>query len=61
MSHKPVFDGQSLERGMPVPAQRTAVVKSEDILKGCPFVIIEHEGQRYQLRRTRENKLILTK
>jgi hemin uptake protein HemP len=34
---------------------------SADIFKGGAMVEIEHAGQRYLLRITRENKLILTK
>ncbi len=34
---------------------------SEQILRGANTVEIEHAGQRYLLRVTRENKLILTK
>ncbi len=36
-------------------------IDSEQILGGAPVVEIEHAGQRYLLRVTRENKLILTK
>lgn len=36
-------------------------VGSEEILRGRNAVEIEHAGQRYLLRVTRENKLILTK
>jgi hemin uptake protein HemP len=36
-------------------------VDSSDILRGASTVEIEHAGQRYLLRVTRENKLILTK
>lgn len=36
-------------------------VDSETLLRGAPAVEIEHAGQRYLLRVTRENKLILTK
>ncbi|MGE5469307.1 MAG: hemin uptake protein HemP [Bacteroidota bacterium] len=36
-------------------------VGSEQILRGNNSVEIEHAGQRYLLRVTRENKLILTK
>ncbi len=36
-------------------------IASEEILAGATCVEIEHAGQRYQLRVTRENKLILTK
>ena len=34
---------------------------STDLFRGNTVVEIEHAGQRYLLRRTRENKLILTK
>lgn len=34
---------------------------SESLLRGASAVEIEHAGQRYLLRVTRENKLILTK
>ena len=36
-------------------------IESEEILRGNSTVEIEHAGQRYLLRVTRENKLILTK
>ncbi len=36
-------------------------IESEQILHGNRTVEIDHEGQRYLLRVTRENKLILTK
>lgn len=36
-------------------------VESEEILRGNSAVEIDHAGQRYLLRVTRENKLILTK
>jgi len=36
-------------------------LESGEILKGANTVEIEHAGQRYLLRVTRENKLILTK
>lgn len=36
-------------------------IASEQILGGATTVEIEHAGQRYLLRVTRENKLILTK
>ncbi len=36
-------------------------IASEDILRGSNTVEIAHAGQRYLLRVTRENKLILTK
>lgn len=37
------------------------VISSTDIFGKSSFVYIEHEGQQYILRITRENKLILTK
>jgi len=46
------------------PAENTADrprLDSEQLLRGAPTVEIEHAGQRYLLRVTRENKLILTK
>ena len=46
------------------PAENTADrprVNSQQLLQGTQAVEIEHAGQRYLLRVTRENKLILTK
>jgi hemin uptake protein HemP len=37
------------------------VIRSQDLFRGARTVCIEHEGQRYLLRLTKENKLILTK
>jgi hemin uptake protein HemP len=37
------------------------IVKSDTILQGNSEVIIMHEGVEYRLRRTSQNKLILTK
>ena len=48
----------------PTPADSSAIrprIESEEILRGNTTVEIEHAGQRYLLRVTRENKLILTK
>lgn len=42
-------------------SQSRACIDSEQILRGKSAVEIEHAGQRYLLRVTRENKLILTK
>lgn len=36
-------------------------IASEELLRGNSALEIEHAGQRYLLRVTRENKLILTK
>ncbi|PKO86240.1 MAG: hemin uptake protein HemP [Betaproteobacteria bacterium HGW-Betaproteobacteria-12] len=43
------------------PSTLPARVDSGQILRGASTVEIEHAGQRYLLRVTRENKLILTK
>ena len=46
----------------PTPAPSKPLrIDSEQILRGASTVQIEHAGQRYLLRVTRENKLILTK
>lgn len=47
----------------PVPEQPAIRprIDSQQILQGAQVVEIDHAGQRYQLRITRENKLILTK
>ncbi len=37
------------------------IVESRDLFKGASTVFIHHANQRYVLRVTRENKLILTK
>jgi hemin uptake protein HemP len=34
---------------------------SSDLLRGGNLLLIEHAGERYYLRMTRHNKLILTK
>ena len=34
---------------------------SDNLLKGKRVLTIEHEGEQYQLRKTKRNKLILTK
>jgi len=36
-------------------------ISSEQLLRGAAILEIDHAGQRYLLRVTRENKLILTK
>lgn len=47
----------------PVPEQpaNRPRIDSQQILQGAQVVEIDHAGQCYQLRITRENKLILTK
>lgn len=36
-------------------------IRSGDLLRGGNLILIEHGGDRYYLRMTRNNKLILTK
>lgn len=42
-------------------AQVVAKLRSEQLLQGAKLVVIEHGEHCYQLRVTKENKLILTK
>ena len=46
---------------LPPKAEIRPSINSAQILGGASTVEIEHAGQRYLLRVTRENKLILTK
>ncbi len=43
------------------PSGQRPLIDSGTLMQGAPAVEIEHAGQRYLLRVTRENKLILTK
>ncbi|MBU3697178.1 MAG: hemin transporter HemP [Rhodocyclaceae bacterium] len=55
---------QSQAHPLTPPAGSEAIrprLDSADILRGASAVEIDHAGQRYVLRVTRENKLILTK
>jgi len=45
----------------PQPAEAIARIDSQLLLCGQRIIEIDHCGQRYTLRVTRENKLILTK
>ena len=36
-------------------------VRSEDLLRGCRELVIEHHGAEYRLLRTRNDRLILNK
>jgi len=45
----------------PTTTEMRPSINSSEILGGASTVEIEHAGQRYLLRVTRENKLILTK
>lgn len=37
------------------------ILSSRDLMRGGREILIEHDGQHYRLRRTRQGKLILTK
>ena len=45
----------------PVQPNKLPRIDSSQLLQGATVVEIDHAGQRYLLRVTRENKLILTK
>ncbi len=45
----------------PQTVTRPPCIGSEELLRGGRIVEIDHAGQRYTLRVTKENKLILTK
>jgi len=47
-------DGQS-------PSRQPRTWQSVDILQGAALVLIEHQGEIYQLRVTRQDKLVLNK
>lgn len=49
-------------RSEPAPAEpRTARFDSHALLRGHREILIEHGGETYRLRHTRNDKLILTK
>lgn len=43
------------------PLPSAAAVRSSDLLRGQREVLIQHAGETYRLRHTRNGKLILTK
>lgn len=45
----------------PASGNNTPRIDSSELLRGAAMLEITHAGQRYLLRVTRENKLILTK
>ncbi len=47
--------------GTPPPREHPQIVLSRDLFRDGPVVRIVHGDQVYLLRRTRENRLILTK
>lgn len=58
------MNSQSKPTSSARPPEQTSArpsVDSQTLLRGASAIEIEHSGQRYLLRVTRENKLILTK
>ncbi|MBI2933543.1 MAG: hemin uptake protein HemP [Planctomycetes bacterium] len=53
-------DGASTPPANPLPPAPRHV-RSEDLMAGSPELVIDHAGQAYRLRITRNGKLILTK
>jgi hemin uptake protein HemP len=45
----------------PQEPELPSVVPAEELFQGRREIVIEHEGERYRLRITRRNKLILQK
>lgn len=45
----------------PMPAFQTETIEAHRIFQGKQEIQISHNGERYRLRITRSNKLILTK
>ncbi|HWG47200.1 MAG TPA: hemin uptake protein HemP [Gemmataceae bacterium] len=52
-------DGEQAQEGAKSPTPR--VVRAEELFHGEQEICIEHDGNRYRLRITRRNKLILQK
>lgn len=53
----------TLHRPAPASARMSEppVLSSDELLQDKGEILIEHRGERYRLRRTRQDKLILTK
>jgi len=57
-----VLEAASVVQASPDAATSvTRCWRSDELLAGASAVLIEHQGQVYQLRATRQGKLILTK
>jgi hemin uptake protein HemP len=57
----PVAGGSPRSGPAAAREREIATIASDQILKGSDAINIEHNGRIYQLRRTRQGKLILTK
>jgi hemin uptake protein HemP len=53
--------GDAVNTREPVHSARVARITSGNLLSGRREIVIEHAGQEYHLRLTRNDKLILTK
>jgi len=54
-------DSSHRRQASPEPPTALPMIRSRDLLQGGNLILIEHAGDRYYLRMTRNNKLILTK
>lgn len=54
-------DQDQSPRGEPKDETLPLIVNAEELFRGCREIWIEHGGDRYRLRITRRNKLILQK
>ena len=62
LNHAMTAQSQTTKASQPTDRSTTRPrIDSQQILRGAQTVEIDHAGQRYLLRITRENKLILTK
>ncbi len=62
LNHAMTAQSQTTKASQPADQSATRPrIDSQQILRGTQAVEIDHAGQRYLLRITRENKLILTK
>ena len=57
----PASDTRAGAAGQAAAGATRRAIPSEQILQGQDAIEIEHNGRIYQLRRTRQGKLILTK
>lgn len=46
---------------LPLAVGGISVLQSSELFQGRSEIVIQHEGQEYRLRITRQNKMILTK
>lgn len=58
---QPMTQSNALPSQALPPRPDLPVIRSRDLLRGGNLLLIEHAGDRYYLRMTRNNKLILTK